>query len=105
MFRTLSITQSVALRTSEALVRSPARPIFFPRTDDSHCNRIHFPLTAVLCLDGYVGKQPVAWKKYCGEYWLKELQESMDGCTGLPDITEILLKKTLNKCTINTIIT
>ena len=32
--------------------------------------------------DGYVGKQPEAWKKYCAEYWLKELKESMDKCTG-----------------------
>ena len=26
-------------------------------------------------------KQPVAWKEYRAEYWLKELQESMDKCT------------------------
>ena len=40
-------------------------------------------LTAVRCFDnGYVGKQPVARKEYCAEYWLKELQESMDRCTG-----------------------
>ena len=44
----------------------------------------------------YVGKQPVAWKEYCVEYWLKELQESMDRCTGCCDITEILLKTALN---------
>ena len=46
--------------------------------------------------NGYVGKQTVAWKEYCAEYWLKELQESMDRCTGRRDITEILLKKALN---------
>ena len=46
-----------------SLVRSPARPILFPRIDDSHCDRIHSSLTAVRCFDnGYVGKQPVAWK-------------------------------------------
>ena len=45
--------------------------IFFPRIDDSHCDRIHSSLTAVSCLyNGYVGKQPVAWKEYCVEYWL-----------------------------------
>ena len=33
-------------------------------------------------------KQPVAWKEYCVEYWLKELQESMDKCTDRRDITE-----------------
>ena len=38
-------------------------------------------LTTVPSLDnGYVGKQPVAWKEYCAEYWLKELQESMYMC-------------------------
>ena len=31
--------------------------IFFPRIDDSHCDRIHSSLTAVHCFDdGYVGK-------------------------------------------------
>ena len=40
--------------------------------------------------------QPVAWKEYCAEYWLKELQESTDMCTGRRDITEILLKTALN---------
>ena len=50
------------------------------------------PLT-VRCLDsGYVGKQPVAWNEYCAEDWLKELQKSMDRCTGDCDITEILMK-------------
>ena len=63
----------------------------------SHCNRIHSSLTAVRCFDnGYVGKQPVAWKEYYVEYWLKEPQESMDSCTGHHDIIEILLKMVLN---------
>ena len=48
--------------------------IFFPRIDDIHHDRIHSSLTPVSCFDkGYVGKQPVAWKEYFGEYWLKEL--------------------------------
>ena len=56
---------------------------FFPRIDDSHCNRIQSSLCSVHCLDnGYVGKQPVAWKEYCAEFWLKELQKSMVRCTG-----------------------
>ena len=80
-----------------SLVRSPARPIFFPRIDDSHCDRIYSFLTAVRCFDnGYVGKQQVACKVYCAEYWLKELQESKDRCTGRRDITEILSKTALN---------
>ena len=62
--------------------------------DDSHCDRIHSSLTTVRCFEnGYVRKQPVAWKEYCAEYWLKELHESMDWCTSRRDITEILLIK------------
>ena len=99
-FKSNPLAQSVALLTWEQEVagyRSPAWPIFFPRIDDSYCERIHSSLTSVSCSDiGYVGKQPVAWKEYCGENWLKELQESMDRCTGCRNITEILLKMVLN---------
>ena len=85
------------LRTGRLLVRSPARLIFFSGTDDSNCDRIHSSLTAVRCFDnGYVGKQPVVWKEYCAEHWLKEFQESMDRSTGRRDIAEILLKTALN---------
>ena len=42
-----------------------------------------------------LGNKPVAWKEYCVEHWLKELQESMNRCTGR-DITEMLLKMALN---------
>ena len=71
-------------------------PRLFPRIDDSHCDRIHSFLTAVRCFDsGHVGKQLVAWKEYCAEYWLKDLQESMDRYTGHRDITEIMLKAAL----------
>ena len=93
------IAHSVALRTREQEVACsiPARPIFFPRIDDSHCYKIHSSLTAVCCFDNcFVGKQPVVWKEYCVEYWLKEFQESMDRCTGRLDITEIRLKTSLN---------
>jgi hypothetical protein len=66
--------------------------------DDRHCDRIHSSLTVVCCLDsGYVGKQPVARKEYCVGYWLKDLQESMDRCTGSHDKTEILLKTPYNQ--------
>ena len=34
-----------------SLVRSPSRPIFLPRTDDSHCDRIHSCLDPVHCFD------------------------------------------------------
>ena len=54
-------------------------------------------LTAVFCFDNdYVGKQPVAWNEYCAGYWIKELQESIDRCTGRRDIIEILLKTAFN---------
>ena len=67
------------------------------RTDDSHCDRIHSSLTAAHCFSNrYVGKQRVAWKEYCAEYRLKELQESISRCTGHCNITEILLKTVFN---------
>ena len=51
-----------------------SHPQLFPGIDDSHSNRIHSSLIAVRCFDnGYVGKQPVVWKEYRAEYWLKEL--------------------------------
>ena len=77
--------------------KTPTRPIFFRRIDERHCDRIHSYLTAVRSFDnGYVVKQPVAWKEYCAEYFLKDLQENMDRCTGRRDVTEILLKTALN---------
>ena len=94
--------KSVAYRTWEwvwrSLVRSMARPIFFPRINDSHCNRIYSSLTAVRCFDnGYMGKLLVAWKEYSAEYsWLNEFQESLDSCIGRCAMTEILLEKALN---------
>ena len=53
-------------------------------------------LLSILSTMVHVGKQPVAWKEYCTEYWLKKLHESMDRCTGHYDITEILLEMALN---------
>ena len=63
----------------------------------SHCNSSHSSPTHVHCFDnGYVKKQSVAWRKHCEQYWLKELLEGMDRCSGCCDITEILLKMTIN---------
>ena len=63
----------------------------------SHCDRTHSSPATARCFDsGYVGKEPVVWTEYCAEYWIKELQESRDSCTGRCDITEILLKIALN---------
>ena len=84
-------------RTGDRWFERQARPNFFLRIDGSHCDGIHSSFTAVHFFnDGHVGKQPAAWKEYCAEYWLKELQKSMDRCTGRRDITEILLNTTLN---------
>ena len=93
------MSQSVALLTLEQQVVGtiPGSANILSRTDDSHSDRIHSALTTVRFLySRYVGKQPVAWKEYCAEYWFKELQESMDRCTGRHDLTEILLKTVLN---------
>ena len=69
----IALLVGFGLENKRWLVRFPALPMFFPRIDDSHCDRIHASLTALRCFDnGYVGKQPVAWKKYCAEYWLKK---------------------------------
>ena len=60
-----SVSTMSDLRTGGRCVQSPARLIFFPRIDD-----IHSSLAAVHCFDnGYVGKQPMACKEYCAEYW------------------------------------
>ena len=69
-----------------SLVQSPEGLIFFLSIND-------IALTVVYCFDIlYVGKQSVAWKEYCVEYWLTGLQESMALCTGCRAITKILLK-------------
>ena len=46
-----------------------ARPVFLMIVIAIHSSR-----TAVRCFDNsYVGKQPVDWKEYCAEFWLKDL--------------------------------
>ena len=92
-----SVGSVVDLRTGGCWFHPWLGQYSFRGSNSSHCNRIHSSLIAFRCLDnGYLGKQPVAWKENCAEYWLKELQESMDRCTGRCDITEILLKTALN---------
>ena len=54
------------------------------------------PLSVISTMVMWELKQPVAWKDNCAEYWLKELKESMDRCTGRCNISEILLKTALN---------
>ena len=42
----------------------------FLRIDDSHCDKIYSFLTANHYFDdGYVAKQPLAWKEYFVKYW------------------------------------
>ena len=58
---------------------------------------LHSSLTDIHCFDNdFVVKQPVAWKEYCAEYWLKKLLESISRCTACWDITVITLKKACN---------
>ena len=66
---------------------------FFPRIDVIYCHRIHSSLTALYC---FMGKQSVAWIQSLCEYWLKELQESKNGCNGHHKLTEMMFKMTLN---------
>ena len=81
------------LENRRSLVCTSALLVLFPRIDNSHCDRIHSSFTVVHCFDDfYVGKHPVVWEEYCSEYLLKELQESMDRCTGRHDITEIRVR-------------
>ena len=107
MDKLLSAMEKPLLLALKTLVcrgrRSNPRPPAFEtdcsglqRIDDSHYDKIHFSLTAIHCFhNGYVEKQQVAWKEHCVKYWLKELHDSMDMCTGRRDITEILLKTAL----------
>ena len=47
--------------------------------------------------DGYVGNQPVAWKECCAEYWFKEVQKSIDRCTGRRRITALNTIQSINQ--------
>ena len=42
-----------------------------------------------------VGKQQVALKEDCAEYWLKEILENIGRCPGQRDRNELILKMTL----------
>ena len=87
------------LRTGGCGFEPSARPVLFPRTNDSLCDRTHAFLKAVhLFDDGYVEKQSVAWKEYCAEYWLKKSRKAwiVARSTFRRDIIEIMLKTALN---------
>ena len=78
--KSYSIVGSVQdLRTGGRWFDTRARPIPFPRIDDSHCDRIHF-LTAVHCFgNGYVGKQSVrsTGKKSSRKAWMGALADAI----------------------------
>ena len=65
--------------------------------NDSHCNRVHSPVTADHCFGKcYLGKQSFAWKGYCaGVIEKKELWASIGRCTDRRAIIEIVLKPKL----------
>ena len=47
------------LRTGGRWFSPGAQSIFFPRIDNSHCDRIHSSSNTVYCFDdGYVGNKP-----------------------------------------------
>ena len=72
-------------------------PSPFPPSPTAQSVVLHTWEQEVHCFDnGYVGKQPLAWKEYCAEYWLKELQDSMNSGTSHRNLTEMLLKTALN---------
>ena len=61
------------------------------------------PLSPLSVVSTMVMWESSQWlgKKYCAEYWLKELQESMARYTGRLDITERLLKNGVKHHIIN----
>ena len=67
------VAQSVAYRTREQEVTgsfSGSANFLSAGIGDSYCGGSHFSLTADLYLvDGDTGKQLVAWKEYCVDYW------------------------------------
>ena len=73
---------------------SPDVCLFFLKTNDSHCDKIHSSLIVVHCFDDAASGQWL-WKEYCEEHWLKELQENMDMCTCRREVTGITLKTEL----------
>ena len=74
------------LRTRDRWFERPARPILFPRTDDSHCDRNYSSLTTVFC---FCGKAASGLERTLCGVLVKRThgQESMERYTSRPDIT------------------
>ena len=59
---------------------------------------IHFSLTAVHCFgDGYMGKQPVAWKEYCAEYMIDSFTPILQITHTFPFVNKINKKFSIEK--------
>ena len=83
-------------------VRIPARPIFFPTFDKSHCDKPHsFYTNFTNGLTVYVEKQPASLKVYCVEYWCEQTRKDVSRWIGRRDMTEKLLKTALKNIKIN----
>ena len=82
----------LGLENRRSLVRSPARPICFPRIADDSFLFLHSIVSTM-----------VVWEssQWCGKNFVPStgkknyLQESMNRCTGRRDIPEIILKTVL----------
>ena len=72
------------LRKGGFLFKPLAPPIFFQR----HGDRIHSSLSILLMMVIWESSQWLG-KNICAEYWLKELQESMDRCSGHHSLNKI----------------
>ena len=80
-------------------VRIQARSKFFPTFDKSHCHKRHSSFIDWLTV--YTEKQPVTCKICCVEYWWEKARKHMSRLNGRRDITEKMLKTTLNPKSIN----
>ena len=74
--RTIAKYSSQA-KNRRSLVRTPGSADILSELMKFIERQIHSSPNAVHCFEyGYVGKLPVAWEEHCGNYWLKEHQES-----------------------------
>ena len=85
------------LRTGRRWFDSLAGPIFYPRINNTHGDRIHSYLSPVSIVSSMVMLESIQWLgKNIVHRWLKELQERVNWCTGGCDMTEITLKVALD---------
>ena len=85
------VAQSVAQRI-RAQQDAGSIPDYFPTNADSHCDRIHSSLTADHGFAVVHVRKQQMWS-----FGRKELEENMNVCTGIRDITDVMLKTALSK--------